>query len=68
MADDNIDQLYEMVLAAKPYLRASLEKMRASIDSMENESARKGFGDFLRGVLVADHSEAIKLINSQENP
>lgn len=66
MGDEpNIDQLYEMALAAKPYLRTSLERMYASITTIESLSARRGFADYLRKIIVADHSEALKLMQEK---
>lgn len=62
------DQLFEMTLAAKPYLRDALERMRADVVTLGNPLAEKGFGEFLRKVLVSSHSEAIQLIDSGGRP
>ena len=64
---DEFDQLFEMAVAAKPYLRDTLERMRADIVTIDSPSARKGFGDFLRKVLTADHSEALTMMQERGN-
>ena len=64
MTDDaDLEQLFQMTLASKPYLRTALERKRAQIVTLESAPARKAFGEYLRKILVADHSDAIKLID-----
>ena len=61
----DLEQLLEMALASKPYLRATLERKRAQIVTLESEPARRAFEEYLRRILIADHSDAIHLIDER---
>ncbi len=63
--DSNLDHLFEMALTAKPYLRLSLDRMRASISTLDSLPARRAFSEYLRKIIVADHSDAVKLIDQK---